>query len=100
MLPLGRVACSPSAWRSGAARARSPHGQVPGSPTAPPELAAGAFRPREVRIFRIVLSLAVACLAVFTAACSGQSPAGGILTGHLYEGVITRFRRSRGRTGR
>lgn len=32
----------------------------------------------------IGLPLAVVCLAGFTAACSGQEPADGTLTGHLY----------------
>jgi hypothetical protein len=47
-------------------------------------LATGAFRPRDVRIPLMGLSLAAACLAGFTAACSTQAPADGTLTGHLY----------------
>ena len=41
-------------------------------------------RRREVRTSLIGLSLAAVCLAGFTAACSGQGPADGTLTGHLY----------------
>jgi hypothetical protein len=37
-----------------------------------------------VRISLIGLPLAAVCLAGFTAACSGQVPADGTLTGHLY----------------
>jgi len=37
-----------------------------------------------VRISLIGLPLAAVCLAGFTAACSGQNPANGTLTGHLY----------------
>ena len=37
-----------------------------------------------MRISRIGLPLAAACLAGLTAACSGHNPADGILTGHLY----------------
>jgi len=37
-----------------------------------------------VRISLIGLTLAAVCLAGFTAACSGQVPADGTLTGHLY----------------
>lgn len=51
---------------------------------AVPEPGAGAFRPREVRTCRIGLPLAAVCLALFTAACSGQGPADGTVTGHLY----------------
>ena len=46
--------------------------------------ATGAFRPRDVRVSLIGLPLAAVCLAGFTAACSGQYLADGILTGHLY----------------
>jgi len=48
------------------------------------EPAACAFRPRDVRIPLTGLALAAACLAGFTTACSGQGPADGTLTGHLY----------------
>jgi hypothetical protein len=37
-----------------------------------------------MKISRIGLALAVVCLAVFTAACSGQDPADGTVRGHLY----------------
>jgi len=37
-----------------------------------------------VSISLIGLPLAAACLAGLTAACSGQNPADGTLTGHLY----------------
>jgi hypothetical protein len=47
-------------------------------------LAAGAFRPRDVRIRLTGLALAALCLAGFATACSGQGPADGTLAGHLY----------------
>ena len=37
-----------------------------------------------MRIIRIGLPLAAVCLAALTAGCSGQNPADGTLTGHLY----------------
>jgi hypothetical protein len=37
-----------------------------------------------VSISRIGLPVAAACLAGLTAACSGQNPADGTVTGHLY----------------
>ena len=48
------------------------------------EPATCVFRRREVRIPMICLPLAAVCLAGFTTACSGQGPADGTLTGHLY----------------
>src|ERR1700691_2596109 len=47
------------------------------------EPAAGTFRPREVRT-SLGLALAAVSLAGFVAACSGQAPAEGTLSGHLY----------------
>jgi len=38
----------------------------------------------DVSLSRIGLAAAAVCLAGFTAACSGQNPADGTLTGHLY----------------
>jgi hypothetical protein len=37
-----------------------------------------------VKICRIGLPVAAVCLATCTAACSGQNPASGTLSGHLY----------------
>ena len=43
--------------------------------------ATGAFRPTAVRM---VIPVAAVFLAGFMASCSGQNPADGTLTGHLY----------------
>jgi hypothetical protein len=63
-----------------------PHAQadVPRHTKNPRNPQQARFVQRDVRISLIGLPLAAVCLAGFTAACSGQVPADGTLTGHLY----------------